>query len=55
MVYEFLCVTMVIECTSNMGRDFQNTSVVQRETEVCVLCCDQEGINIVINEVVNPR
>jgi hypothetical protein len=34
MVYELLCVAKVIEY--NIGSELQNTSVVQRETEVCV-------------------
>ena len=35
MVYEVLCVAMVSEY--NTGREFRKASVVQRETQVCVV------------------
>jgi len=37
MVYEILYVAMVIEY--NIGGEFQKTSMVQRETELCACAC----------------
>jgi len=44
MVYELLCVAMVIECDT--GREFQKTSAVQREAKVCFVC-----VRVVIKNV----